>query len=289
MDKHQIVNAVVAAGREAAALILHARAILAECKSGHRDVIIAYDRRVQARLAQQVVTLEPGNAFELSRLFNLPDEKLVSVELPPEANGILEAYTDAEGRRMLRALATCAEAIPVTSDYTVGSNAAVSRFTARVQVASGAVGARLPVPETGKRLAAVLRGGQDIPAAKLFGLPDAQLITIELPAEADGFLETYTDAEGRQMLRPLAPSEQLLEVMGEYYVDSTSEVTHFTELLQIVPVDLSIRYSGHSLDEFTLPVGEEPIELYACDGAGQRVSAYWSADNEDAQALSALL
>lgn len=53
MDKHYIVNAVVAAGREAAALILHARAILAECKSGHRDVIIAYDRRVQALLTDK--------------------------------------------------------------------------------------------------------------------------------------------------------------------------------------------------------------------------------------------
>ena len=40
-----VLAAMEAAEREAAGLVMHAHGILAECKSGHRDVVTEYDRR----------------------------------------------------------------------------------------------------------------------------------------------------------------------------------------------------------------------------------------------------
>ena len=48
---------------------------------------------------------------------------------------------------------------------------------------------------------------------------------------------------------------------------------------------LDIRYYEYSLAEFTLHLGEEPVELYAYNAAGERVIAAWSV-NSDAVALS---
>lgn len=53
----------MAAEREAAKLILHAHGVLAECKSGHRDVVTEYDRRVQELLTRRLGEAVPGAAF----------------------------------------------------------------------------------------------------------------------------------------------------------------------------------------------------------------------------------
>ena len=58
-----IRDAIEAAEREAAELILHARGILAETKSGKRDVVTEYDRRVQALLVQRLSGAMPGARF----------------------------------------------------------------------------------------------------------------------------------------------------------------------------------------------------------------------------------
>lgn len=63
MDIHAILNTVVAAEREAAALILHAHGILAECKSGRRDVVTEYDRRVQELLTARLSEAVSGARF----------------------------------------------------------------------------------------------------------------------------------------------------------------------------------------------------------------------------------
>lgn len=49
--------------REAAELILHAHGILSECKSGRRDVVTEYDRKVQALLMQGLAAAYPGAGF----------------------------------------------------------------------------------------------------------------------------------------------------------------------------------------------------------------------------------
>ena len=50
LNYETILSRIASAEREAAALMLHARGILAETKSGRRDVVTEYDRRVQALL-----------------------------------------------------------------------------------------------------------------------------------------------------------------------------------------------------------------------------------------------
>ena len=63
MGIHDILAAIVAAEREAAALILHAHGILAECKTGKRDVVTEYDRRVQDLLTERLAEAVPGARF----------------------------------------------------------------------------------------------------------------------------------------------------------------------------------------------------------------------------------
>ena len=63
MNVQDILTSVVAAEREAAALILQAHGILAECKSGHRDVVTEYDRRVQELLTARLSQAVPGARF----------------------------------------------------------------------------------------------------------------------------------------------------------------------------------------------------------------------------------
>ena len=58
-ELENILSAIVAAEHEAAALIMHAHGIMAEIKTGHRDVVTEYDRRVQ--------TLTPCVAVALCR------------------------------------------------------------------------------------------------------------------------------------------------------------------------------------------------------------------------------
>ena len=59
----RILAAVEAAEREAAELILEAHGVLAECKSSRRDVVTAYDRRVQELLIERLSAACPGARF----------------------------------------------------------------------------------------------------------------------------------------------------------------------------------------------------------------------------------
>ena len=63
MDVHDILNAIVGAEREGAALILQAHGILAECKTGRRDVVTDYDRQVQELLTERLSRAVPGARF----------------------------------------------------------------------------------------------------------------------------------------------------------------------------------------------------------------------------------
>ena len=59
----EILSAIVSAERAAGERMLHARAILAETKSGRRDVVTAYDREVQALLIERLAAAVPGTGF----------------------------------------------------------------------------------------------------------------------------------------------------------------------------------------------------------------------------------
>jgi myo-inositol-1(or 4)-monophosphatase len=62
-DYEQIRTAVERAEREAAELVLQAHGILAEAKSGKRDVVTEYDRRVQAFLMRALHEAVPDAGF----------------------------------------------------------------------------------------------------------------------------------------------------------------------------------------------------------------------------------
>ncbi|MGN0982513.1 MAG: inositol monophosphatase family protein [Candidatus Limivicinus sp.] len=63
MTNQEILNAMIGAQREAAALILQAHGVLAETKTGHRDVVTEYDRQVQALLTERLSAAVPGSVF----------------------------------------------------------------------------------------------------------------------------------------------------------------------------------------------------------------------------------
>ena len=78
-----ICNAIEKAEREAEELILHAHGILAETKSGKRDVVTEYDRRVQALLVQRLSEAVPGARFfceELDEHDRLDAEQLFIID-----------------------------------------------------------------------------------------------------------------------------------------------------------------------------------------------------------------
>lgn len=62
-NQNAVLNAIIAAQKEAAALILQAHHVLAETKTGHRDVVTQYDRRVQELLMARLSAAVPGAAF----------------------------------------------------------------------------------------------------------------------------------------------------------------------------------------------------------------------------------
>ena len=84
MEQLQAICArIEAAEREAAELILHAHGILAETKSGRRDVVTEYDRRVQALLMQRLSEDLPGAHFfceELDERDRLDAEQLFIID-----------------------------------------------------------------------------------------------------------------------------------------------------------------------------------------------------------------
>ena len=63
LNQRGILNAMITAQREAAALILQAHGVLAETKTGHRDVVTEYDRRVQELLMKRLSAAVPGAVF----------------------------------------------------------------------------------------------------------------------------------------------------------------------------------------------------------------------------------
>lgn len=58
-----ILDIIVSAEHEAGELILQAHGILAECKTGQRDVVTQYDRRVQELLTQRLAAQIPQARF----------------------------------------------------------------------------------------------------------------------------------------------------------------------------------------------------------------------------------
>lgn len=63
MDTHEIYDMILAAEREAAELMLSAKHILAAEKSGHRDVVTEYDRKVQELLVERFSAALPEAKF----------------------------------------------------------------------------------------------------------------------------------------------------------------------------------------------------------------------------------
>lgn len=62
-DVSTILAAVIRAEHEAAELIMHAHGVLAEAKTGHRDVVTEYDKRVQALLMERLSAAVHGARF----------------------------------------------------------------------------------------------------------------------------------------------------------------------------------------------------------------------------------
>ena len=82
-ESRDILEKIEAAQREAAELILHARGILAEIKTGHRDVVTEFDRKVQELLIERLSTAVPGAAFfceENSRRDSLEAESVFIID-----------------------------------------------------------------------------------------------------------------------------------------------------------------------------------------------------------------
>ena len=60
---NKLLNVIESAEKDAAELILHAGSILAESKTGHRDVVTEYDRRVQELVVKRLSEFLPDASF----------------------------------------------------------------------------------------------------------------------------------------------------------------------------------------------------------------------------------
>ncbi len=82
-ENRDILERMTAAQKEAAELILHARGILAEIKTGHRDVVTEFDRKVQELLIKRMSEAVPGASFfceENSRRDSLEAEHVFIID-----------------------------------------------------------------------------------------------------------------------------------------------------------------------------------------------------------------
>lgn len=82
-ENREILEKIVAAQKEASELMLHARGILAEIKTGHRDVVTEFDRKVQELLIERLGAAVPGSAFfceENSRRDSLEAERVFIID-----------------------------------------------------------------------------------------------------------------------------------------------------------------------------------------------------------------
>lgn len=63
LSKNEILNIIVKAEKEASELMLHAHDVLAQCKTGHRDVVTEYDKKIQNLLMERLSSALPGAKF----------------------------------------------------------------------------------------------------------------------------------------------------------------------------------------------------------------------------------
>ncbi len=83
MDFEQICQLMAAAEREVAELVMHAHNILSETKSGSRDVVTEYDRRVQQFLEEKMRQIIPNAHFfceELGEREDLHSEHMFIID-----------------------------------------------------------------------------------------------------------------------------------------------------------------------------------------------------------------
>lgn len=82
-ENRDILEKITAAQREASELMLHAHGILAEIKTGHRDVVTEFDRKVQELLIKRMSEAVPGASFfceENSRRDSLEAEHVFIID-----------------------------------------------------------------------------------------------------------------------------------------------------------------------------------------------------------------
>jgi len=89
MNYAEICRGIQTAQRRAAELILHARSILAESKTGQRDVVTEYDRRVQEQLVADLHELLPGADFFCEENEEQCDPKAASVFIIDPIDGTM--------------------------------------------------------------------------------------------------------------------------------------------------------------------------------------------------------
>lgn len=78
-----ILDKICSAQKEAAELMIHARGILAQIKTGHRDVVTEFDKKVQELLIERLGAAVPGAAFfceENSRRDSLDGEHVFIID-----------------------------------------------------------------------------------------------------------------------------------------------------------------------------------------------------------------
>ena len=253
------------------------------------------------RTVGYVLALEPSEEMPIATVFGMPDGRYSDVVLPPEAAGVLELFTDAQGTPMLRALAESDAILDLSAEFLEDGSDKGLTLVAHVMVTADAAHPHVPVPAQNSRIVTELISGRSYPVAQLFGMPDERFSAINA-ADAPYFcFELDHDEEGRLVLTARQPSDAPFELIGEYFADDGTTVTEIPILVQTVrgtmlseggsgemddlSRSLDIRYYEYSLDEFTLHLGEDPVELYAYNAAGERVIAAWSV-NSDAVALS---
>lgn len=259
-----------------------------------------YRFTAQVATASWTFPMEPGEEAAIADVFGMPGGRYDSIVLPPEAAGVLETFTDAEGTPGLRALAVSDTVLELSAVYYEDGSDQGLPMAAHVIVTADAAHPHVSVPPRESRVITELVVGRAYSAADLFGLPDEKYSGMRVTHDSDFKIEPFTGEDGRLMLRALAPSDAPFELIGEYFAEGGNTVTEIPVLVQTVrgtmmaesagendPArSLEIRFYEHPLDEFTLHVGDEPVELYAYNAAGERVMASWSA-NSDAVALSA--
>lgn len=83
MCVNDILDIIISAEREAGELIMHAHGIIAESKTGRRDVVTEYDRRVQKLLERRILAAVPDARFfceEMDERDDLNAERLFIID-----------------------------------------------------------------------------------------------------------------------------------------------------------------------------------------------------------------